>query len=87
MSQIKIDPNDKGIWRRLCCVWPGKTLKCFYEGLDIYVEKFPNEDRPVIYCSETIYRQIKKLPESYMKGRWLYIKYASKTFFVKKVRI
>lgn len=87
MDQIKIDPNDKGIWRRLCLVWPGKTSKCFYEGLDAYVKNFPDEARPVIYCSETIYKQIKKLPESCMKGRWLYFNYKNKMFFIKKVRM
>jgi len=90
MDQIKIDPDDKGVWRRLCCVWPrssGKTLKCFYENLSAYAEKFPNEARPVIYCSKTMYKQVKKLPESYMRGRWLYINYKNKTFFVKEVRI
>lgn len=87
MNAIKIDENDKGIWRRLCCIWPGKTLKCFYEGLETYAKKFPNEARPVICCSETIYRQIKKLPEAYMRGRWLYVNYNNKVFFVRKVNI
>jgi len=91
MNNIKTDPNERSACRRMCLTMSarpfGQSLGSFYEGLKTFVENSPDVKKPTIFCVGNIYEQIKKLPESYMKGRWLYIKYAGKTFFVKKVRI
>ena len=66
--------------------FPGKSLEIFYEGLRIYRENVPNDKKPCVYCSESVYQQIKKLPEAFLRGRWLYINYNNTIFSVRKVK-
>lgn len=71
-----------------------KTVKTFYETLEYYANYF-SDYKPrngskydfVIWCSTSLSKQIVKLPEAYRRGRWTYIKYNGKVFFVKEVKI
>lgn len=66
---------------------PGKTCKTVYEGMNTILARLPNLPRYVIMTTEEMYNQMKKLPEAYFRGRWLYLNYKNHTFFVKKFEI
>ena len=69
------------------CREQGKTFKSLYLGLDVLIANCPNQKRFTICCLESVYDQLRNLPEAYFRGRWLYIDYKGTTTFVKKVKV
>ena len=65
----------------------GKVLNSIYQALDTMIEHIPGRKRYVLCCLSSTYEHFKKLPESYFRGRWLYIDYKGTTTLVKKVVI
>ena len=64
---------------------PEKAFKQTYNALDTLIKNLPDRKRFVICCLSSTYEQLKKLPEAYFRGRWLYIDYKGTITFVKKV--
>ena len=64
-----------------------RFAKSIYQALDTMIENLPGRKRYVICCLASSYDAFKRLPESYFRGRWLYIDYKGTTTFIKKVII
>ena len=65
----------------------GKAVQTLEEALKEMIKNLPERNNFVLSVNSHTYESIKKLSYSYTRGRWLYLNFKGKTFFVKKIKI